>query len=252
VGRLLCRPSGGFEIQLDLLDGNPLRFDSGQASRQTPFVYDPVPPLPQNLFNASDFGGPEKRLRPYFFWAGLHISAAVQGHRSSVLLFVPSQIEGYANDFLHLLEAWRDKLPDYFEAPSTGSARKLWEDALATIDDYFGEGSYQARLARRGVLMHHGSMPGRLGRMLSELVDGGIINVVLATSTLSEGINLPFETVLIPSLFRAGQPIPKAEIANLIGRAGRPGVATEGRGLVLLYDTPQRDPSAWRATASGE
>jgi hypothetical protein len=60
--------------------------------------------------------------------------------------------------------------------------------------------------------------------------------VVVATSTLSQGVNLPFETILIPGLTRQSGRLSAQEFANLIGRAGRPGVATEGQALVLFLE----------------
>ncbi len=79
-----------------------------------------------------------------------------------------------------------------------------------------------------------------LARLLVEVIQSRIASLVIATSTLSEGINLPLETVLLSTLFRDQSPVPTREIANLIGRAGRPGYATEGRALVLLHALPFR------------
>lgn len=248
VGRLLCRPNGTFDMQLDELDGQPLRFEWEEGGRRVPYVPNPFPPLPQISFAAADFTGAEKRLRPYFFWAGIHLTAAPGDRRTTVLWFVPAQIEGYAEGLLALLSTWGEALPAFFTAPSNERDRSSWEEALALTRDYFGQNSYQARLLQTGIVMHHGSMPGRLGRLLVDLVDRGIIHLVLATSTLSEGVNLPFEAVLVPSLRRSGQPLPIGELANLLGRAGRPGTGTEGRGLFLLYDDPSgKDGAAWGA-----
>ena len=66
------------------------------------------------------------------------------------------------------------------------------------------------------------------------------MRVVIATSTLTQGVNLPFETILIPGLKRQTGRLTPQEFANLIGRAGRPGVATEGQALVLLLDGVSR------------
>ena len=82
---------------------------------------------------------------------------------------------------------------------------------------------------------------------LVEVIEARIVRVVLATSTLSEGVNLPFETVLIPSVTRyrnqSQESITVREFSNLAGRAGRPGFGTEGQSLVLLKD-PASDRSS--------
>ena len=77
-------------------------------------------------------------------------------------------------------------------------------------------------------------MPQIMSGFLVQLIRKNIINIVVATSTLSEGVNLPFETVLISSLIRYPDVLSVKEFSNLIGRAGRPGTSTEGRTLVLL------------------
>src|SRR3546814_8200286 len=75
-----------------------------------------------------------------------------------------------------------------------------------------------------------GQMPQRLRRLMTDLIERGICPVTLATATLTEGVNLPFDIVFLTSLERrsydaqAGQPIvvpmSTAEFRNLeIGRA---------------------------------
>jgi replicative superfamily II helicase len=85
---------------------------------------------------------------------------------------------------------------------------------------------------KKGIVVHYGNMPGLTARLLVEVINKKIIPIVLATSTLSEGINLPFETILIPTLIRNQELLTAREFSNLVGRAGRPGVATEGRALI--------------------
>src|SRR5262245_21532909 len=77
-------------------------------------------------------------------------------------------------------------------------------------------------------------MPGLLNRRLKVLIDHGLARVVIATSTLSEGVNMPVTYLLIPSVYRATEVFTIQEFANLIGRAGRPGVSSEGHVLVVL------------------
>src|SRR3546814_2422338 len=75
-------------------------------------------------------------------------------------------------------------------------------------------------------------------------LERGICPVTLATATLTEGVNLPFDIVFLTSLERrsydaqAGQPIvvpmSTAEFRNLAGRAGRPGAAESIEGMTLV------------------
>lgn len=234
VGSLDCFLSGRTEIRYQLLDGWALR-PVAEGSTERPFVPNPFPTCPMSEQWVRS--GPEKRLRPFLFWAAIHLAAAdTTGRERSVLISVTQQIGGYAEDFLVLMSRdWsQTTLPEFFHVPTERRQYELWEQCLAACEDYFTTDSREYELLEKGIVLHHGKMPGLLARLLVELIEERIIHIVLATSTLSEGVNLPFETVLIPSLRRSGTPLSASEFNNLTGRAGRPGYSTEGRSLVLL------------------
>lgn len=238
VGRLECLSGRGFEIHYDLLDGADLRFGSGNAS-ETPYIPNPFPPHPPAP--QWEGAGPIKRLHPYLLWTALHLAAPDdKGHRHSVLVSITQDIEDYASNFLKLLDStWAAAaLPEFFASPSDPEKIQTWERCLRSCEDYFGPISSEYRLLRKGIVLHYGRMPGLLARLLVEVVQEGIASIVVATSTLTEGVNLPFETILIPSLQRWSTggvvDLGTREFRNLIGRAGRPGHGTEGRALVLL------------------
>jgi replicative superfamily II helicase len=67
------------------------------------------------------------------------------------------------------------------------------------------------------------------------------VRVVVATTTLAQGINMPAETVIMPELNRRiGNQRLKwysvADYKNIAGRAGRLGLVDKGRAIVLTYD----------------
>ncbi len=125
-------------------------------------------------------------------------------------------------------------MPLFFQPPQEEEKVALWEKSLRSCEDYFGKDSKEYKLLQKGIVVHHGRMPGLLARLLVDLVQEQVVHLVLATSTLSEGVNLPFETILIPSIRRGTRVISAREFGNLVGRAGRPGYGTEGRSLVVL------------------
>jgi hypothetical protein len=241
IGRLQCKSRRSFDIRYDLLDRASLRFEeTGEGG--TPFVPEPFPPFP--AAPAFESAGPEKKLRPYLFWAAMHLVApAKASRRHAVLVSIPQKIGGYAQDLLDLIEgAWADvEVPVVFEPPSDPEKHDKWQRCLMACEDYFGRLSREYRLLEKGIVAHHGKMPGLMARLLVQLADEGIVHLILATSTLSEGVNLPFEVVLLPTLRRGQGWITAREFANLAGRAGRPGYGTEGRCLVLL----PADPRDW-------
>lgn len=242
IGRLEHLPERRFAIRYDLMDHQPLQV----AEEPAPVLADPIPALPLNPWAGA---GPDKRLRAPLLWAALHLAGPDQhGRPATLLISVTQRVGDYADDFLLLLgRHWEGlALPGFFRPPGPDDpqAAELWGRCLQSCADYYGRDSREQRLLERGVVLHHGKMPGPMSRLLLEVVRERIVRIVLATSTLSEGINLPFETILIPSLRRGGRPLGAAEFANLAGRAGRPGVGTEGRTLVLLPPGPDAPDAA--------
>ncbi|MCQ8857165.1 DEAD/DEAH box helicase [Plesiomonas shigelloides] len=72
-------------------------------------------------------------------------------------------------------------------------------------------------LMSRGIVIHHGSMPLKARLMAEEFVRKGHARICFATSTLVQGINMPFDIVWIDN-FNNMTPI---TLKNLIGRSGR-------------------------------
>lgn len=234
VGCLRCLKGSKFEIRYDLLDGSSLQFEEdGKSDR--PFIPNPFPPYPPEKDMIS--AGPDKRLRPYLFWAAMQLATPDEkGLQRAVLVYITQGIEGYAQDFLRLLGSdWKEEeLPKYYYEPKEPRKIEILKKCLQSCEDYYGSNSREYKLLKKGIVVHHGKMPGSMARLLIEVIQEKIVHIVLATSTLSEGVNLPFDTVLIPSLRRYGGDVDIREFGNLIGRAGRPGYGIEGRSLVLL------------------
>ena len=72
------------------------------------------------------------------------------------------------------------------------------------------------------------------------------IRVVVATTTLAQGVNMPAETVVMPELQRRigryeFQSYRVAEYKNIAGRAGRLGLTERGRAIVLAYGRADAD-----------
>lgn len=241
VGKLEWVQSG-FRIEYDLLNNRRLSF-AGTAD--LPFVANPFPRVP-NWTDTPD--QPEVALRAPALWAALHIAASGGATPQAVLIFAPEKPEQLASTFLELLEnLWRDvEIPNVFSEPQEGPNVELWQRCLAACADFFGIQSHEYRLLRHGVVLHHGKMPGPMARLLVEIVERRIANIVVATSTLSDGVNLPFETVLFYSPYRNRRLLSTRDVQNTIGRAGRPGHGTEGRALFLM---PRK--AGWKSRRAG-
>ena len=82
------------------------------------------------------------------------------------------------------------------------------------------KGDYASSLIeylKRGIVVHHGSLPLEGRKIIEEFTRKGHCRLCFATSTLDQGINMPFDLVWIDR-FEPSKPL---NVKNLISRAGR-------------------------------
>ncbi|MGY4712798.1 DEAD/DEAH box helicase [Mycolicibacterium sp. CBM1] len=115
-------------------------------------------------------------------------------------------------------------------------------DAVEYFTQEFGSRWTGTRALEAGVVVHHGDLPQETREVLEELLADGHSAMVLCTSTLAEGVNLPIRTLVLYSVTRGSAsgestPMLARDIKNLVGRAGRAGSST--RGLVICANDSQ-------------
>lgn len=85
---------------------------------------------------------------------------------------------------------------------------------------------------RKGVAYHHAGLPVEVQEAVEDAIRSETIKAVVATSTLTEGVNLPVRTVVIATTEYDGQNqanrMTPAKLLNAVGRAGRAGKESEG------------------------
>lgn len=86
----------------------------------------------------------------------------------------------------------------------------------STNDKYFYNSDMLEKL-NYGIVIHHGSMPLTARLLLEHFTQQGFCKICFATSTLEQGINMPFDIVYIDR-FEGSKTL---SVKNLIGRAGR-------------------------------
>lgn len=116
------------------------------------------------------------------------------------------------------------------------------DDAAQYLTGEFGEGWIGTRTLKIGVVVHHGDVPQETREVLEELVSERLVRMVMCTSTLAEGVNLPIRTLVLYSIKRGSETgkstaMLARDIKNLVGRAGRAGSTT--RGLVICVNPDQ-------------
>ena len=99
-------------------------------------------------------------------------------------------------------------------------------------------------LVKSRVAYHHAGLPPRVRIAVEDAIRGGFVHYVFATTTLAEGVNFPFSSVVVQSLAlrdapAKGRPARYSPVTprvfwNIAGRAGRPGMDREGQ--VILFE----------------
>lgn len=95
----------------------------------------------------------------------------------------------------------------------------------------------------RGVAYHNSSLPHDVRERIEQAVESRALKVVTATTTLAEGVDLPFRaTILGDWLMFDGEkssPMESLLFKNIAGRCGRAGQFTEGD--TIIFDNPVGD-----------
>lgn len=110
---------------------------------------------------------------------------------------------------------------------------------LACIESYGAESEW-LYFARKGIMCHNADLLSDVRLPLERLMNKEKSRVIIATSTLGQGVNLGVSTVIFSTLYQAGELITSRDFWNIAGRAGRAFVDHEGKILVAL-DTVNKD-----------
>lgn len=110
------------------------------------------------------------------------------------------------------------------------------------LESEFGADWIGTRSLSNGAVLHHGDIPQETREVLEELLRDRRVQLVICTSTLAEGVNLPIRSLVLYSVQRrvgSGRPenMLARDIKNLVGRAGRAGANTKG--LVICANPDQ-------------
>lgn len=106
-------------------------------------------------------------------------------------------------------------------------------DALRQfLVERLGEEHPLVNCVRHGVAYHHAGLPVDVLEALEQAMRAEDLRAIFATSTLTDGVNLPVRTVLICETRYEGQDpgqqLDAPRLLNAVGRAGRAGKETEG------------------------
>lgn len=127
-------------------------------------------------------------------------------------------------------------------APSRYSDQSEIKAMTSLLGKHFGEASDLFKAAELGCFVHHGNTPHGVRLAVEYGMQKSLLKFVICTSTLAQGVNLPIRYLIVSSIYQAGEQIKTRDFLNLIGRAGRAGMHTEG--LVIFADSSVIDDTA--------
>jgi len=112
-----------------------------------------------------------------------------------------------------------------------------------------GTGASASMSAEHGIFSHHGNTPYGIRLSVEHAMRENLVRFVVCTSTLAQGVNLPIRYLIVTSVYQGTERIKVRDFHNLIGRAGRAGMHTEGSILFadpIVYDKRRNRKDGWR------
>ncbi len=106
-----------------------------------------------------------------------------------------------------------------------------------------------SKSAAYGIFSHHGNTPHGIRLAVEYAMREELVRFVVCTSTLAQGVNLPIRYLIVTSVYQGMERIKVRDFHNLIGRAGRAGMHTEGSILFadpVIYDKRKARYDKWR------
>lgn len=117
------------------------------------------------------------------------------------------------------------------------------------IKENYGDDNVYFIASQKGIFAHHGGISSGIRISVEFAMKEDLIRCVVCTSTLAQGVNLPIKYLIISNLYQANEPIKIRDFHNLIGRAGRAGLFTEGTIILsepFVYSRRKVNREKWR------
>ena len=134
------------------------------------------------------------------------------------------------------------------ESPSTHSDPEEIRRFVNLYSRNFGADAYLTKGAALGIFVHHGNTPQGIRVAVEYAMRQRLIRLIVCTSTLAQGVNLPIRYLLVTSAMQGRELIKVRDFHNLMGRAGRAGMYGEGTVIFTdhrLYDERATESRRW-------
>ena len=115
-----------------------------------------------------------------------------------------------------------------------------WEVFEAVCQEELNADAVEFRAARAGVICHCNRLTTQVRLAMEQLMRSAPPRVIVATTTLAQGVNVGISTVIVATPYISEETITKRDFWNICGRAGRAFVDGEGKILYAIDDTREK------------
>lgn len=110
-----------------------------------------------------------------------------------------------------------------------------WNAFKLACEEVYGNDSKIYKFANYGVLCHHAGLPSEVRLIMEKLMRTANPKIIVSTSTLGQGVNIGVSSVIIANVWlNQTDRIEHSDFWNIVGRAGRSFVDTEGKILYVV------------------
>ena len=150
---------------------------------------------------------------------------------------------------LRIKDVVAERNGERFCLPVRKEGRNLLDECIALAKETMGADADMVKFLRAGFVVHHSNLPQRLRIKIEQLVRRQIVRLVLATTTLAQGVNFPIRTIIVHSLHHGHhQSLNSLDFWNICGRAGRGMKENEGQVLFAVDLTKE----LWQRTKEAQ
>ncbi|GKW47364.1 DEAD/DEAH box helicase [Planococcus sp. NCCP-2050] len=119
--------------------------------------------------------------------------------------------------------------------PLVYSDEQELEKMYILFKENLGEQANSTKCVGLGFLSHTGDVPMGMRAAVEYSMKEGLSKFIICTSTLAQGVNLPIKYLILTNLQQGINRIKVRDFHNLMGRAGRAGMHTEGN---IIFANP--------------
>ena len=118
----------------------------------------------------------------------------------------------------------------------------LWSILEHTCEEELEQEDIIVNAARKGIICHSNRLTPNVRIALEHLMRSKSPKIIIASSTLAQGVNIGISTIIVSTPFFSDEPISSRDFWNICGRAGRAFSDSEGKILYAIDMTQEQ----WR------